>query len=62
MRTAILVFGILLILAGGIWILQGINLLGGSFMSGQSQWTLIGSVVLVVGVILVAVSRRKRSS
>ncbi len=31
MRTAILVFGILLILAGGIWILQGIKSPGWQF-------------------------------
>jgi len=62
MKTALMVIVILFILAGAVWILQGVNLLGGSFMSGQGQWTLIGSVVLVVGVIIVALSRRKRSS
>jgi hypothetical protein len=30
---------------GILWILQGLNLVGGSFMTGQKQWILIGSIV-----------------
>ena len=39
----------LLILLGIVWILQGANILGGSVMSGQSQWLYIGIVVALVG-------------
>ncbi len=37
--------GILGLLIGGVWMLQGLNILGGSFMSGQNQWFVIGAVV-----------------
>jgi hypothetical protein len=38
MRIVLDAFGVLLILAGGVWLLQGLNVLRGSLMSGQSQW------------------------
>lgn len=41
--------GIVLVLLGGLWTLQGSNVLAGSVMSGQSQWLYIGLVVLIVG-------------
>ena len=41
--------GALLILVGLLWILQGSNMIGGSVMSGQSQWLYIGIVVALVG-------------
>lgn len=51
--------GILLILLGAVWILQGANILGGSVMSGQSQWLYIGIVVALVGAGLVWFARRR---
>jgi hypothetical protein len=35
MRTILNILGILMILMGAIWFLQGINILPGSFMTGQ---------------------------
>jgi hypothetical protein len=43
------IVGVLLALTGLVWILQGIGLLPGSFMSGQSQWAVIGIVVVAIG-------------
>jgi protein-S-isoprenylcysteine O-methyltransferase Ste14 len=43
------IVGIVLVLMGAVWILQGANVLGGSFMSGQSQWLVIGIIVGIVG-------------
>jgi hypothetical protein len=34
---------------GGVWIAQGSGSLKGSFMTGHSQWTVIGVIVLAVG-------------
>jgi hypothetical protein len=51
MRIAGTIVGIILILVGGLWILQGSNVIGGSVMSGQSQWLYVGIVLLIVGVI-----------
>ncbi|OGF57343.1 MAG: hypothetical protein A2Z21_02345 [Candidatus Fraserbacteria bacterium RBG_16_55_9] len=53
------VLGILLALLGIIWILQGVNVLGGSFMSGQPFWAAMGTVALVVGVSLVLLGKRR---
>ncbi|TIQ17090.1 MAG: hypothetical protein E5X51_32300 [Mesorhizobium sp.] len=40
----------LIVLAiGALWSLQGIGLVGGSFMTGQSQWLYIGIVTALVG-------------
>ena len=41
--------GVVLVLLGLVWIGQGINLLPGSFMSGQAMWAIIGVVVAVAG-------------
>jgi hypothetical protein len=43
-----LVVSILMLLIGLAWIGQGVGLLGGSAMSGQTIWAVIG-VLLVVG-------------
>ena len=43
-----LVVGVLMCVVGGVWFLQGIGVLKGSFMTGQGLWTVIG-VILVVG-------------
>lgn len=49
MKTAAKVLGIVLMLTGVIWILQGINVLPGSFMTGQMQWAIAGVLAVVVG-------------
>ena len=61
MKKVILnVLGVLLILGGGVWILQGINILPGSFMTGQIRWAYYGGVAVVVGVgLLVLANWRK---
>jgi uncharacterized integral membrane protein len=41
--------GVVCVLIGLLWIGQGTNMLPGSFMSGQSQWAIIGLVLLIVG-------------
>jgi hypothetical protein len=43
------IVGVVLVLVGLLWIGQGINLVPGSFMSGQVQFAVIGLVLLVVG-------------
>jgi len=59
MRTAGLIVSILLILMGGLWALQGVGLVGGSFMTGNSNWTVIGVVTAVVGLVGLFFSRRR---
>ena len=42
-----------LLLLGIIWFLQGINILPGSFMTGDPKWAVIGAVAAVAGAALV---------
>lgn len=60
MRVALRVVGILLLAMGVIWILQGINILPGSFMTGQIQWAYRGGVAAVAGLILFIIAGRRR--
>jgi hypothetical protein len=54
----LIVIGALVAFAGAIWLLQGINLLGGSFMSGQTLWAVIGPIVGIVGLVLIGLGVR----
>jgi hypothetical protein len=59
MRTIGKVLGVLMVLGGGVWILQGINLLPGSFMTGDPRWAVRGAVLAVLGIILFVVASRR---
>ena len=59
MNVASLVVGVIALLTGGVWILQGLGILPGSFMSGQRTWLLIGLVVAVIGLALVLTGVRR---
>jgi hypothetical protein len=52
------VAGVLLALIGCVWFLQGINVLPGSFMTGQTKWAVYGVLTLVVGLAVFWLSRR----
>jgi hypothetical protein len=41
--------GAVLALAGAIWLLQGVGVLRGSFMTGSTLWAVIGAGCLVGG-------------
>jgi hypothetical protein len=60
MRIALNVSGVLFLLVGCIWILQGLNVLPGSFMTGQTKWAIYGAVLAVVGVGLLLISANRR--
>lgn len=44
--------GVLIALTGGVWALQGAGVLGGSVMSDNSTWIVIGIPVAAAGVLL----------
>ena len=52
MRWVLIVLGVLLFLLGGLWTLQGTNVIQGSAMSGQSFWATMGVLLLIVGGVL----------
>jgi hypothetical protein len=55
MRWVWIVLGVLAVLLGIVWTLQGLNILGGSAMSGHIIFTVIGVIVAVVGLVLLGV-------
>lgn len=46
------IVGVVLLVVGALWTLQGSNVLAGSAMSGQSQWLYIGIVLVIIGLVL----------
>ena len=60
MRTSLNLIGVLVMLAGGTFFLQGINVLPGSFMTGDPQWAVNGGVMIVIGISLIAWANRRR--
>ena len=62
MRVAMRVGGVVCVLVGVVWLLQGANVLGGSRMTGDPFWLWMGVVVAVVGVALVLVRLRRREN
>ncbi|MGZ5498307.1 MAG: hypothetical protein ACXWHI_06275 [Candidatus Aminicenantales bacterium] len=62
MKVILTIIGVLLILFGGIWILQGINVLPGSFMTGQIRWAIYGGIAVLVGIILIVMVNRRKAS
>lgn len=62
MKIVLSLIGALLILSGGVWILQGINILPGSFMTGQIQWAVYGAFAVLAGVGLLLFANHRRGS
>ncbi|MEJ7794090.1 MAG: hypothetical protein WKF50_00925 [Nocardioides sp.] len=60
-RQLAIVIGAIMVIFGGLWTFQGLGYVGGSFMSGSSTWTIIGSVVAGLGVALVIVGLQRRA-
>ena len=52
MKIASNIAATVLVLIGLVWSLQGLNLLGGSFMTGQPKWLIIGIIVAIAGIAL----------
>ena len=50
---------VVLLLVGAVWVLQGVGVLGGSFMTGEAVWAVIGVACLGVGVLLLRPPHRE---
>lgn len=50
---------IVLLLVGGVWFLQGIGVLEGSFMTGEAVWAVIGAACALAGVALLVIRPRR---
>lgn len=55
-----LALGILAVVVGAVWTLQGLGYVGGSAMTDERIWAVIGPIVAIVGLVLVVVALRSR--
>jgi hypothetical protein len=62
MRITLIIVGSLLVLSGTTWFLQGINVLPGSFMTGQIRWAVYGSIAIATGIALLFTANRSRET
>ena len=58
MRWVLAIVGGLMAIMGGVWTLQGVGILPGSFMTGQTFWAVAGLLTLAVGVALCYAAKR----
>ena len=62
-RMIFVVLGVLLVLAGAVWTMQGLGVFGGtSGMNGHKIWAVIGPIVAVIGLVLAIVAARRPST
>jgi hypothetical protein len=54
------VVGAVLVLAGVVFGLQGLGVVGGSAMSGKTLWAVLGPLIAIVGLALLARGLRDR--
>ena len=62
MRTVFVAIGVIALLVGVVWILQGSDLLMGSVMSGSTFWLGAGVVAALVGLGLLVFGVRTPSA
>jgi hypothetical protein len=62
MKIALNVLGVLMLLMGVTWFLQGINVLtaGNSPMIGDSRWAYYGALLAAIGLASIFMANRKR--
>ncbi len=60
MKWLLNIVGTILLLVGIVWLLQGVNILPGSFMSGHLIYSFLGIIVGIIGVAILAYNSRRR--
>lgn len=55
-----ILLGVLVVLVGLVWTLQGLGHLAGSPMTGVTLWAVVGPIVALAGIILLVVGARRR--
>ena len=61
MRWLLRILGIIMLLIGGVWALQGANILLGSPMTGDPFWLVVGIAVFIGGAVLSYFGWRRQS-
>jgi hypothetical protein len=53
--------GLLLVVLGAVWALQGLGYVKGSVMTGVSVWAIAGPIVALAGLVLIVIGVRVRA-
>jgi hypothetical protein len=59
-RTGAAAIGVLVLLAGAVFVGQGLGYIQGSFMTGDMHWFWIGGAMVVVGLAILAATFLRR--
>ena len=64
MRVLWITIGVVAVVVGLVWTLQGLGILGPSDspMSGESTWAIVGPIVAAVGLLVFLFGARKRGA
>jgi len=57
----LMVTGLLAVVLGGLWTLQGLDMVAGSVMSGVRIWAIVGPAVVLGGLVLIVLGVRRRT-
>jgi hypothetical protein len=58
-RPVLVVVGVVVLLLGLLFTLQGVGVIGGSPMSGTTTWSVLGPVIALAGALLALAGRRR---
>jgi len=58
-KPVLITIGVVLVVLGGVWALQGLGFIGGSAMTGSTLWAIIGPIIVVAGIVLVVLGFRR---
>ena len=61
-RILLIAAGSLITLAGVVFTLQGVGVIGGSFMSGTTTWAVAGPLIALAGLALIVMALRRRGT
>ncbi|HEX2774302.1 MAG TPA: hypothetical protein VHN18_17990 [Micromonosporaceae bacterium] len=55
-----LALGLLAVVIGALWTLQGLGYVRGSVMTGQKTWAMVGPIVALAGLVALGLALRAR--
>jgi hypothetical protein len=59
LKATLNIVGAVLVVFGCVWFLQGVNVLPGSFMTGQTRWAVFGAIAVALGIGLMFAANRR---
>ncbi|MGO8695613.1 MAG: hypothetical protein ACLQMF_18275 [Rectinemataceae bacterium] len=60
MKALLNVIGVVLIPVGAVVFLQGLNVIHMGFMAGRHRWILVGALLIILGIIVLTATNKKK--